>query len=516
MESSSTSTSVCHKGKLSMCQKLSYGVGHFLNDLCASMWFTYLLIYLHKVINFSNSMAGNLMLLGQIADGICTPFIGYESDRTKGIGKYGKRKTWHLIGTICVACTFAFLFNQCITCSGAADWAKFIYYAPFVVIFQFGWASTQISHLSLIPHLTPDEHDRVELNAIRYSFTVIANLVVFGLTWVLLDVHNTSSGELSVQDAPRFRDIAFIVVGIGIVFSIIFHVGTREKDHACDSNDNVESTLSFSSSTTRPRKMKWKCWFKEPQFYIVGLIYMCTRLIVNMSQVYLPMYLQDTLGLKKDYIAIIPLVVYISGFLTTFLMKIINKLIGKKPTYFIGLIFVAGGCVWMWFIATKHLQLQVIGAAICLGIGGTTILVTSLSMTADLIACSLENSAFVYGAMSFLDKVSNGLAVFAVQQLHPCQHCCVRCEWYYRDVMVFGIGGAVIAGIIGLLLILPQKIGTRTERKSAKLQCVPPGDSCIQSRAPLLNGEVHPDGYGTLAECSNISTVHADVHAVQT
>lgn len=38
------------------------------------------------------------MLVGQIADGICTPLIGYESDRTPGCGNYGKRKTWHLVG----------------------------------------------------------------------------------------------------------------------------------------------------------------------------------------------------------------------------------------------------------------------------------------------------------------------------------------------------------------------------------------------------------------------------------
>ena len=29
--------------------KLGYGMGHILNDLCASMWFTYLLLFFHKV-----------------------------------------------------------------------------------------------------------------------------------------------------------------------------------------------------------------------------------------------------------------------------------------------------------------------------------------------------------------------------------------------------------------------------------------------------------------------------------
>lgn len=66
-----------------------------------------------------------------------------------------------------MACSYPFVFNDCIDCSDAPDWSKFIYFAPFVVIFQFGWAATQISHLSLIPDLTPDENERVELNGLR-------------------------------------------------------------------------------------------------------------------------------------------------------------------------------------------------------------------------------------------------------------------------------------------------------------------------------------------------------------
>lgn len=62
------------------------------------------------------------------------------------------------------------MFNLCPTCENAPEWARFYYYAPFVVIFQFGWASTQISHLSLIPQLTVIENERVSLNAIRYDY----------------------------------------------------------------------------------------------------------------------------------------------------------------------------------------------------------------------------------------------------------------------------------------------------------------------------------------------------------
>jgi len=87
------------RDELSLSKKLSFGVGHVLNDLSASMWFSYLLIYLHRVVVFSNTSSGYLMLLGQVADALATIFVGFESDKTKsGFFNYGRRKSWHLIG----------------------------------------------------------------------------------------------------------------------------------------------------------------------------------------------------------------------------------------------------------------------------------------------------------------------------------------------------------------------------------------------------------------------------------
>ncbi len=38
--------------RLPFLRRLAYGLGHVLNDLCASMWFSYLLVFFHYVINF--------------------------------------------------------------------------------------------------------------------------------------------------------------------------------------------------------------------------------------------------------------------------------------------------------------------------------------------------------------------------------------------------------------------------------------------------------------------------------
>lgn len=61
--------------------------------------------------------AGVLLLVGQIADAICTPLIGYESDKAPGCGNYGKRKTWHLVGKSSEACDLHSLTHESHLCT---------------------------------------------------------------------------------------------------------------------------------------------------------------------------------------------------------------------------------------------------------------------------------------------------------------------------------------------------------------------------------------------------------------
>ena len=152
--------------------KMAYGMGHVLNDMCASMWFTYLLIFFHNVLGFEHLIAGALLTIGQFADGLSTLFVGFGSDNHCGsnllmCNRYGKRKTWHLIGTICVLLSFAFIFSPCVYCSNASEHIQMVYYSMFIIIFQFGWAAVQISHLAMIPDITSCKNENTGLTSIR-------------------------------------------------------------------------------------------------------------------------------------------------------------------------------------------------------------------------------------------------------------------------------------------------------------------------------------------------------------
>lgn len=60
------------------------------------------------------------------------------------------------------------------------------------------------------------------------------------------------------------------------------------------------------------------------------------------------------------------------------------------------------------------------------------------------LSLSLQQSgAFVYGAMSFTDKLANGVAVMIIQAMHPCQlvhthtHTLYKSLWKVRFILEY-------------------------------------------------------------------------------
>ena len=160
--------------KVHYITKFGYATGHVLNDMCAAMWFTYVLLFFEKVLNLGKDSAGTILLIGQVVDGISTVFVGICVDKQNDFwlcNRIGKRQAWHLIGTVFVMISFPFIFMEIVGVEdpdSTSQTTKMIYYSIFVILFQFGWAAVQISHLSIIPDLTKHESERTSLTSKRY------------------------------------------------------------------------------------------------------------------------------------------------------------------------------------------------------------------------------------------------------------------------------------------------------------------------------------------------------------
>jgi len=477
--------------------KLAYGVGHFYNDLCAAMWFTYLLLFYDKVLGFSGVTAGVILLAGQLADGIATPLVGLVCDwkfNNKYIIRYGRRKMWHVLGTVIVAFAFPFVFNPCVGCSDASEGLQTIYFCFFSIIHNVGWAFVQIAHLSLIPDLTSEKKQRTELTSIRYGFSVIANLGVYVMTFFVLGTGESScdkpndnstlvdsnistaevytyslittedncidSNIVGPDDANKFGTVALACTGIGVFMHILFQIGVQEQPYNTDEKLKKKADSESGAIGNQQKTMKKLDWFKELELYQVAVLYMCTRLYVNLYQSYIVLYVQDYLYLPKVTVETIPFVMYIAGFVGSTVMEFINNKIGRKVTFSLGCLVGLIACIWLGLDeSTAFRTWGVYVVAAMLGVGGSTLLITSLSFTADHIGDNIEGSAFVYGFMSVVDKISNGIIFMVIQTIGDQPENQARGSSYYRQVMTYACGAPCLLGILVILTLINRHVG---------------------------------------------------------
>uniref|UniRef100_A0A8C3PHA0 Major facilitator superfamily domain containing 12 n=1 Tax=Calidris pygmaea TaxID=425635 RepID=A0A8C3PHA0_9CHAR len=345
-------------------------------------------------------------------------------------------------GTTCVLVSFPFIFSPCLGCKeNTPQWAAFIYYLPFIVIFQFGWAATQVSHLSLIPELVTSDHEKVELTLSLAFWNPFLSPDCRGGGWMM---GRQRAPPALLTPLCLTQNLSLIVVGLGALFSLIFHLGTKEKPYPPGSLPQLEEgtpLLQKEPPTPSSPLLIWRDWLLEPAFYQVRLR---AELVVPLMA---SPHLSSQLGVP------------VSSASNTTLGSELSLLPcphagPEQLTYFVGILVILAFASWV--MLARQMGAEIYGAAALLGAGSATILVTSLSMTADLIGTNTHSGAFVYGSMSFTDKMANGLAVMVIQNLHPCptELCCPACVTFYHWVMVLVTGGIAVAAVAALCCIM--------------------------------------------------------------
>ncbi|XP_066397970.1 uncharacterized protein [Miscanthus floridulus] len=352
---------------------LSYGSGHMLNDITSSCWFTYLLVFLTD-LGLSPGDAATVMLSGQLADGFTTIFVGELMDR------FGHFKLWHAGGSILVAISFSSVFGSCVPCKlmgTNSSTLETVGYSTFAAIFNVGWAVTQVAHMSMVNCMSSNPTSRVSLVSCRNAFTMVANLSLYGIALLIFTLLQ------SVNVLVQYRWIAYVSISLGCCFVVIFLVGTKEPGSIRHCMDKSLSRIS------------WAYWFKKVLYYQVALVYTLTRLVTNVSQV--------------------PAIIYICSLIVSVILQET-----RWSSWRLKLYFSAGAVLWILsglgivFLPSRMHNLMYAISTI-IGAANALMTVTSISMEGVLVGEDLNGCAFVYGSLSFVDKVSCGVALYVLE-----------------------------------------------------------------------------------------------------
>ena len=125
-----------------------------------------------QVFGISAANAGWLMLYGLITAAASAPISALLVDKINVpylSQKLGRRKSWHLIGTLIGTIVIPLYFSSCFLCqSDRGQWQLMIYIPAVNTLLSFSLGLMEIGHLSVIPVIAKDQSEAVELNAWRF------------------------------------------------------------------------------------------------------------------------------------------------------------------------------------------------------------------------------------------------------------------------------------------------------------------------------------------------------------
>ena len=157
-----------------------------MNDIGNQLLYSFRLVFFMKILGLSAANAGWLMLLGLIATASSSALAALLIDKINIpllSRKLGKRKSWHLIGTVIEVIVIPLYFSPCFLCPrDSGEWQKMIYVAMLGIIWSFSFSLIEIGHLSIIAVIAKDQGEAVELNAWRFVTVVNISLMSVSLS----------------------------------------------------------------------------------------------------------------------------------------------------------------------------------------------------------------------------------------------------------------------------------------------------------------------------------------------
>jgi len=160
------------------------GLGYATGDLGISLaYFSvgfFFLFYLTDIVGLSAGLAGTVVLIGKLWDGVNDPLVGILSDRTRS--RHGRKRVYLLYGAVPFALSFILLWWIPI---GASVTVTFIIATALALLFATTYSLVGVPYQALVPIMTTDYDDRTRLVAFKAIFSAIGTVVGGGIALVI-------------------------------------------------------------------------------------------------------------------------------------------------------------------------------------------------------------------------------------------------------------------------------------------------------------------------------------------
>ncbi len=214
--------------KVSLREKLGYGVGAIGLDLSYGMFYSYLSLYLTNALGIKPAFLLIITPLARLWDGFNDPMMGMIVDKSKT--KMGKYRPWIFIGALLNAIVLCLLFNN----PGLSGAALSVYAAVLYVFWGMTNTLADIPFWSMVPSFASEEKDRNLVSTIARAFSGLGQGIVSIFTPIAVAYFGGVAGsKLDAMGAENLRagfgKWSLIMAAGLVVFALISVLSTKER-----------------------------------------------------------------------------------------------------------------------------------------------------------------------------------------------------------------------------------------------------------------------------------------------
>ncbi len=179
--------------KLSIKEKVGYGLGDFAANIVFQTVMIFLMYYYTDIFGIPAAAVGTLFLLSRIWDAINDPLMGAIADRTKS--KHGKFRPW----IKWTALPFGIMAVLMFTTPDFSVDGKIIYAYVTYILMMMIYTANNIPYGALSGVMTSDSVERTSLNSYRFVFGQSGAVMVQGLTLPLIAFFGAVASSLDIN-----------------------------------------------------------------------------------------------------------------------------------------------------------------------------------------------------------------------------------------------------------------------------------------------------------------------------
>lgn len=218
-------------GRLSVGEKIGYGLGDFASNLYWKTWEFFLIYFYTDVFGLTARSAGQLMLVTRVFDAVSDPLVGYMADRTRS--SWGRFRPYLLWMSLPLAITAVLTF----TTPDLPPTAKLVYaYVTYTAV-MFAYTAINIPYGAMLGVISADSAERTSVSTYRFVSAFCGGLIV---QWFTLDlvrwfggtravVINGAVKEVVENESRGFTITMAIFATIAVVMFVITFLSTRER-----------------------------------------------------------------------------------------------------------------------------------------------------------------------------------------------------------------------------------------------------------------------------------------------